>query len=180
VALSLMWGGIEKWLFPEWTYPLLCGSGRDLLMGLSPDFFMQSAGFIEFCLSFVLIVGSVAARVAALALNLVFVAAMPMFGMVDVIGHAPFMLALVIVGCSPNVLAPRFGHADLRRQGLQWGAAFAGSLGALPAFYYGTHQLAFGRATLAPVAPDLSLALVFVAAAAWLLVRRVPARANLR
>jgi hypothetical protein len=172
VALSLMWGGVEKWLFPEWTYPLLCGSGRDLLMGLSPDFFMQCAGFVEFCLSFVLIVGSVAARVAALALCGVFILAMPMFGMIDVVGHLPFLLALAVAGLSPNTLARRFGHAVPGRQAAHWAAAFAGALGGLPAFYYGTHQLAFGRATLAPVAPDLAVAVaVFAAAVTWLAAR---------
>jgi hypothetical protein len=171
VAISLMWGGIEKWLFPQWTYPLLCGTGRDLLMGLSPDVFMQCAGFVEFCLSFVVIVGSVAARVAALALCLVFVLAMPMFGMVDVIGHAPFILALVVVGCSLNPLAPRVGHAVPRLQALNWGTAFTGTLCALPALYYGTHQLAFGRTSLAPVVPDLALALAFGVAVSWLFLR---------
>jgi hypothetical protein len=171
IALSLMWGGIEKWLFPQWTYPLLCGSGRDLLMGLSPDFFMQCAGFVEFCLSFVVIVGSVAARVAAFAIIGVFLLAMPMFGMIDVIGHAPFILALVVVGLGPNPLARRVGHAAPRLQALNWGTAFAGTLCALPALYYGTHQLAFGRASLAPVASDLALALACGVAVSWLFLR---------
>jgi hypothetical protein len=172
VALSLMWGGVEKWLFPQWTFPLLCGSGKALTMGLPPEFFMQAAGFIEFCLSFVVIIGSVAGRVAALAVNVVFVAAMPMFGMVDVVGHTPFMLALVVVALSPNALAPIVGHAQPRRQGRRWGSTFATTLVGLPALYFVTHELAFGRMRLASTASDLAIALPLVGiAAAWLLVR---------
>jgi len=172
VALSLMWGGVEKWLFPQWTLPLLCGSGKMLAMGLPPDFFMQAAGFIEFCLSFVVVIGSVAARVAALAINVVFVSAMPIFGMVDVIGHAPFMLALIVVARSPNTLAPLVGHVNLRRQGLRWGATFGGTLVGLPALYFVTHEFAYGRMRLAPSTTGLEIALpLVVIGAAWLLVR---------
>jgi len=176
VAVSLMWGGIEKWLFPQWTYPLLCGSGKALTMGLPPDFFMQAAGFIEFCLAFVLLVGSLASRVAAIALNVVFAAAIPMFGMVDVIGHAPFMLALVVLGRTPNTLAPWFGHVAAHRQGLRWGAKFAGALGALPALYFLGHQFAFGRLTVAPLASATLTAVVLSivgVALGWVLVRLV-------
>jgi hypothetical protein len=177
VALSLMWGGVEKWLFPQWTYPLLCGSGKALTMGLPVDFFMQACGFIEFCLSFVVMIGSVAARVAALAINVVFVAAMPMFGMVDVIGHTPFMLALIVVARSPNLFAPLFGVATLRAQGLRWGGCFAAALAGLPAVYFVTHQFAFGRMRFAPTATDVALALPLIGiAAAWLLVRYVDGR----
>jgi hypothetical protein len=175
VALSLMWGGVEKWLFPQWTYPLLCGSGKALTMGLPPDFFMQAAGFIEFCLSFVVVIGSVAARVAALAINVVFVAAMPMFGMVDVIGHTPFMLALIVLARSPNWLAPVVGHAAPRAQGLRWGATFAATLMGLPALYFVTHEFAFGRMRLAPTETDLAIALPILGlvgiAVSWLLTR---------
>jgi hypothetical protein len=177
VALSLMWGGVEKWLFPQWTFPLLCGSGKALTMGLPPEFFMQAAGFIEFCLSFVVVIGSVAGRVAALAVNVVFAAAMPMFGMVDVVGHAPFMLALVIVALSPNAIAPLVGHAAVRRQGLRWGSTFLTTLVGLPALYFVTHELAFGRMRLASTATDIAIALPLIGiAATWLIVRLVGAR----
>jgi uncharacterized membrane protein YphA (DoxX/SURF4 family) len=174
VALSLMWGGVEKWLFPQWTLPLLCGSGKALAMGLPPDFFMQAAGFIEFCLSFVVVIGSVASRVAALAINVVFVSAMPIFGMVDVIGHAPFMLALIVVARSPNAMAPMLGHAMPRRQAVRWGTTFAATLTGLPALYFATHELAYGRMRFAP-SLELALPLVVVAIA-WVLVRFVGVR----
>jgi len=177
VALSLMWGGVEKWLFPQWTFPLLCGSGKALTMGLPPEFFMQAAGFIEFCLSFVVVIGSVAARVGALAINLVFLAAMPMFGMVDVVGHTPFMLALIVVALSPNTLAPVLGHALARRQAVRWGTTFAATLGGLPALYFVTHEFAFGRMRLAPSVTGVEIVLpLIVVAVSWVLVRFVGVR----
>jgi hypothetical protein len=145
VALTFLWGGVEKWLYPEWTYPLLCGSGKALLMGLPPDVFMQCAGFVEFCLAFVVLVGDLAARVAALALVGVFIAAIPMFGAIDAVGHAPFMLALLVLAMQPNRLAARFAHARCASQGARWGLAFAGVLAVLPSSYFAAHQLAYGR-----------------------------------
>jgi hypothetical protein len=145
LGFTLMWGGIEKWLYPEWTYPLLCGSGKALLMGLSPDFFMQAAGFVEFCLAFVAVVGATAARVACALLALLMTAAIPMFGGVDAVGHAPFLLVLAVLAASRNPLADRFGDAAPVRQALQWAAAFAAVLGILPAFYFAAHRAFYGH-----------------------------------
>ncbi len=155
VALTFLWGGVEKWLYPEWTYPLLCGSGKALLMGLAPDVFMQCAGFVEFCLAFVVLVGDLAARVAALLLVAVFVAAIPMFGAVDAVGHAPFMLALLVLAAQPNRLSARFA-------GARWGAAFTAVLGVVPAFYFAAHQLAYGRVRMTAGAVDAVLATVLI------------------
>jgi len=155
VALTFLWGGVEKWLYPEWTYPLLCGSGKTLLMGLAPDVFMQCAGFVEFCLAFVVLVGDVAARVAALLLVAVFVAAIPMFGAVDAVGHAPFMLALLVLAAQPNRLSASFA-------GARWGVAFTAVLGVVPAFYFAAHQLAYGRVRMTAAATDAVLATALI------------------
>lgn len=151
VALTFLWGGVEKWLYPEWTYPLLCGGGKDLAMGLPPDVFMQCAGFVEFCLAFVVLVGDLAARVAALLLVVVFIAAIPMFGAVDAVGHAPFMLALLVLAAQPNRLSERFA-------GARWGAAFTAVLGVVPAFYFAAHQLAYGHVRMTAGAKEAVVA----------------------
>lgn len=145
VALTFLWGGVEKWLYPAWTAPLLCGSGKALLMGLPPEVFMQCAGFVEFSLAFVVLVGNLAARVAALALVGVFVAAIPMFGAVDAVGHAPFMLALLVLAMQPNRLAAHFAQGGITGAGARWGAAFAALLAIVPTTYFAAHQLAYGR-----------------------------------
>jgi hypothetical protein len=145
VALTFMWGATEKWVYPQWTYPLLCGSGKTLLMGLSPDFFMQAAGFIEFTLGFMLLAGGIAARVACGVLIALVVAAIPMFGAVDAIGHAPFALALCVLALLPNPLAARFRHQRADAPGLRWAAAYVVALGTLPLLYFVGHQVAYGR-----------------------------------
>ncbi len=141
VGLALMWGAIEKWLYPQWTFPLLCGDGRALLMGLTPDFFMQGAGFIEFCAAFTLIIGRFAARVACLVLMAVMVAAMPMFGPLDVVGHGPFVLGLAVLMLSSKSLTPiplaKPGAAHFVKR---WLMAFVASLVLLPLAYYCGHQ----------------------------------------
>lgn len=145
VALTFMWGGIEKWLYPQWTFPLLCGSGKALTMGLDPDFFMQAAGFVEFALAFVVLAGELAARVASLALVGVFAAAIPMFGVVDAVGHAPFMLALIVLAVRPNEWVARFACPRALAQGASWALAFVVALGGMPLAYYAAHQLAYAR-----------------------------------
>ncbi|MFJ1256054.1 hypothetical protein [Cupriavidus sp. CuC1] len=144
-SLTLMWGGVEKWLYPEWTFPLLCGSGRALLMGFSPDFFMQSAGFVEFCAAFAVLAGGVAARIAAVFLISIFAAAIPLFGMVDAVGHAPFLLALAVLALTPNPLALHRGHPDNAwRNARRWTVVFTGTICSLPAIYYSGHRIAYG------------------------------------
>jgi hypothetical protein len=158
VALTFFWGGVEKWLYPQWTYPLLCGSGKALSMGLAPDVFMQGAGFIEFSLAFVVLVGDFAARVAAVMLVAVFIAAIPMFGVVDAVGHAPFMLALVVLAMQPNRLSALLAGARAPVQGARWAAAFAVVLGVVPAFYFAAHQLAYGRVRMTAGAKEAVVA----------------------
>jgi hypothetical protein len=170
LGLTLMWGGIEKWLYPEWTYPLLCGSGKALLMGLSPDFFMQAAGFVEFCLAFVVVIGATAARVASALLALLMAAAIPMFGGVDAVGHAPFLLVLGLLAASRNPLAERLAALRPMSQAARWTTTFAATVGVLPVFYFAAHRAFYGRlalhrgaslmALVVPVAVALSIALL--------------------
>ena len=53
-VVTLMWASIEKWAYPEWTYPLFI-SHPNMAMGYDPAFFMRAAGIVEFTLSFALI-----------------------------------------------------------------------------------------------------------------------------
>jgi len=163
VALTFLWGGIEKWLYPQWTFPLLCGSAKPLRMGLSPDVFMQGAGFVEFGLAFVVLAGGLAARVAALALVGVFLAAIPMFGAIDAVGHAPFMLALLVLAARPNPLARHFARPTPAAQGARWAGAFAALLCGLPLAYRAAHQAAYGRLRLEPVSVTMGAAATVLA-----------------
>ncbi len=93
-GLTLMWASIEKFGYPEWTYPML-NDNPGMLMGLSPYVYMVLAGFIEFNISFLMISSaSVLARKIAIGLQAVFILAIFKFGVVDAIGH--FMVITIL------------------------------------------------------------------------------------
>jgi hypothetical protein len=96
-GLTLLWGSIEKWAYPAWTYPLL-DADPSLLMGMSPEFYMVLAGFVEFNMVFILLSSaSVFSRFIALGLNAIFILAIFKFGMIDAVGHLVIMAVLVIM-----------------------------------------------------------------------------------
>lgn len=172
VGLSLLWGAIEKWMYPQWTFPLLCGDARALLMGLTPDFFMQGAGMIEFCTATAIVIGGVAGRLACGLLLALMLAAMPMFGPIDVIGHAPFVLGLAVLACVRNGVADRFSTANTHRHALRWALVFAATLAILPALYVAAHALLLQAGDWRWL--PLSVALPGVLLAAWPLTPRSP------
>ena len=81
-GITLMWASIEKWAYPEWSYPLF-STHPDMSMGFDPDFFMRAAGAIEFALAFALMWTPLVRRVAAIMLSGMFVSAVLEFGKVD-------------------------------------------------------------------------------------------------
>ena len=96
-GLTLLWASIEKWGYPDWTFPLL---ERDpsLLMGLDARTYMILAGFVEFNLTFVLLSSaSLLSRALALGLMSVFVLAIAKFGMIDAIGHLLIIAILAVL-----------------------------------------------------------------------------------
>ncbi len=64
-------------------------------MGFDREFYMQSAGFVEFTLSFALILTPLVRRVAAIILSAMFIVAVPAFGKIDAIGHAPIIAVML-------------------------------------------------------------------------------------
>jgi hypothetical protein len=96
-GLTLLWAAIEKWGFPGWTFPLL-SRDASLLMGLTPQFYMMLAGFVEFNIAFILLTSaSVCARFIALGLNAVFILAIYKFGLIDAIGHLMIIAVLLVM-----------------------------------------------------------------------------------
>lgn len=83
VCGSLMWAAIEKWAYPQWTYPLL-EARPYLTLGIPAGDFMVVAGFVEFALAFYILTG----------LSLIFVSAILDFGKLDAIGHLPTIACL--------------------------------------------------------------------------------------
>ncbi|MEP2716698.1 hypothetical protein [Pseudophaeobacter sp.] len=96
-GLTIGWGAIEKFAYPQWTYPLLQDQPF-LLMGMEPGFYMTLAGFVEFNLAFILLSSaSVASRMLALVLNTIFMLAIYMFGLIDAVGHAIIIAVLIVL-----------------------------------------------------------------------------------
>jgi hypothetical protein len=96
-GLTIGWGAIEKFAYPQWTYPLLQDQPF-LLMGMDPVFYMTLAGFVEFNLAFILLSSaSVASRMLALVLNTIFMLAIYMFGLIDAVGHAIIIAVLIVL-----------------------------------------------------------------------------------
>ena len=97
MATTLCWASIEKWAYPSWTMPILT-ERTYLALGLEPATFMALAGWVEFGLAILLVIGGrFSSRLAALALFIMFTAAVLEFGKVDLVGHLPIIAALVLV-----------------------------------------------------------------------------------
>lgn len=96
-GLTLVWAAVEKFVYPQWSYPILQGN-PDMLVGMSPHLFMIASGFIEFNLAFVVLgATSVVGRMVALGLQSFFVLGIFKFGVVDAVGHLMIIAILFIL-----------------------------------------------------------------------------------
>lgn len=142
VGISFLWVGVEKWMYPDWTYELLQQDLRGILMGFSPRFVVMVAGYVEFCLAFILIFGRLSSQVAPAVLLLLMVSAIPMVGMVDAIGHLPILIVLLILVATHNRIGyfPRTGN-PWHESGpvISFMISVPGFIGA----YYLSHELAY-------------------------------------
>jgi hypothetical protein len=106
-SVTLMWASVEKWGYPQWTYPLFM-SHPEMAMGFSVDFYMKAAGVVEFSLAFALIGTPLMRRTAAIILAAMFVAAILEFGKIDAIGHAPIIIVMLAVAADNAPVRPRW------------------------------------------------------------------------
>jgi len=136
-GITLMWASIEKWAYPEWSYPLLI-EHPSMTLGFDPDFFMRAAGAIEFSLAFALMWTPLVRRVAAIMLTGMFVSAVFEFGKIDLIGHT--LIIVVLLG----IIADNAGEAKLARYPWLVPAAYAGALAVFLASYYLMHAAFYG------------------------------------
>ena len=143
-GITLLWAGMEKFAYPDWSFPLLA-QRPNVAMGFEPEFFMVAAGFVEFTAAFLVITVSIAARVSSVLLLFIFTSAIPEFGVVDAVGHAVIIVVLIALIFSPNPIAQKLET----RKGTAATAALSVTLYftalALEAgFFYATHWLAYG------------------------------------
>ncbi|MDR3529986.1 MAG: hypothetical protein P4L90_05445 [Rhodopila sp.] len=111
-SVTLMWASVEKWGYPQWTYPLFV-THPEMSMGFDVAFYMKSAGVVEFSLAFALIGTPLMRRTAAIILGSMFVAAVLEFGKIDAIGHSPIIVVMLAIAADnrpgrrhPVFLAP--------------------------------------------------------------------------
>ena len=141
-AITLMWASVEKWAYPQWTFPLLANH-PGMTFGYDPEFFMRAAGVIEFTLAFALLWTPLVRRCAAVLLAVMFVSAILDFGKIDAIGHAPIIAVLLVILADDAPATNKLRYAALAPVG--YGIALAVFLGA----YYLAHALLFGSSPIA-------------------------------
>jgi hypothetical protein len=140
-GITLMWASIEKWAYPEWSYPLFILHPQ-MTMGFSADFFMRAAGAVEFALAFALMWTPLVRRVAAIMLAAMFVSAVLEFGKIDLIGHSLIVVALIAIVADDAGETVRLRHSWLIP------FAYASSLVVFLATYYFAHAALFGTSVL--------------------------------
>ena len=147
LCASLMWGAVEKWAYPHWTFPLL-EARPYLTFGIPPEDFMVVAGFVEFAFAFHILTGLGLLRLGVAGLGAIFLLAILDFGKLDAIGHLPIivsMAAMLLHG--PTALhrrlhdARRGLFAEARRAGL----SFTAAVGLFFAGYYGLQHAEYGH-----------------------------------
>jgi hypothetical protein len=134
---TLMWASIEKWAYPQWSFPLLI-QHPNLNLGFDPEFFMRAAGAVEFALAFALMWTPLVRRVAAIILIWMFVSAVFEFGKIDLIGHA--LIIVVLIG----IAVDNGGKSALARYPWLLPVGYAGALSVFLATYYLAHAFLFG------------------------------------
>jgi hypothetical protein len=140
-AITLMWASIEKWAYPQWSYPLLI-QHPEMTLGFAPDFYMRAAGAIEFALAFSLLSTPLVRRVGAIMLTGMFVSAVFAFGKIDMIGHSLIVVALI------GIVADDGGKPAKIRDFWMMPVAYAASLALFLATYYMVHAQLFGTTVL--------------------------------
>lgn len=133
-AITLMWASVEKWAYPDWTYPLL-NAHPDLCLGFAPPYYMAAAGFVEFSLAFALLWTPFVRGLAATVLASMFISAIFEFGRVDAIGHLMIIVILITIAAD---------NAPLQRRAVLAPVFYCGALAAFLAAYYGLHAAIYG------------------------------------
>lgn len=140
-GITLMWASIEKWAYPDWSYPLFILHPQ-MSLGFTPDFYMRAAGAVEFALAFSLIWTPLVRRVGAIMLTAMFVSAVVPFGKIDLIGHTLIVVALL------GIIADDASEPSRLRHSWIIPVAYASSLTVFLMAYYFGHKVLFGTAVL--------------------------------
>ncbi len=141
VAIALMWSSLEKFAYPDWFYPLV-EEKPFLTFGIPRDTFIPMAGVAEFTLGFGLLWTPLVRRLSAIALFVIFNAAVYPFGRIDLIGHALIMAMIIAIAADHT----RELHvlSRLRQSIPSVPAALAAALVVFATGYWGIHAAIYG------------------------------------
>ncbi len=141
VAIALMWSSLEKFAYPDWFYPLVVEKPF-LTFGMPRDVFIPMAGVAEFTMGFGMIWTPLVRRLSAIALFIIFNAAVYPFGRVDLIGHA-LIMAIVVAIAADHTREVHFLPA-LKRRLAGVPAGLAAALVIFVTGYWGLHIAIYG------------------------------------
>jgi hypothetical protein len=141
VAIALMWSSLEKFAYPEWFYPLVLEKPF-LTFGMPRDVFIPMAGVAEFTMGFGLLGTPLIRRLSAVALLVIFNAAVWPFGRIDLIGHALIMAIIVAIAVDPTKELHFIPF--IRTQLKMVPVGLAGALVIFATSYWGLHLAFYG------------------------------------
>jgi hypothetical protein len=141
VAIALMWSSLEKFAYPDWFYPLV-EEKPFLTFGIPRDIFIPMAGVAEFTMGFGLLWTALVRRLSAIALFVIFNAAVWPFGRMDLVGHALIMAVIVAIAADPT---PQVRFA-IRRPLWTIPAVLVAALAVFSGSYWGLHKVLYGPA----------------------------------
>lgn len=170
-GVTLMWAGAEKWLYPWWSGNVLDHELRALRGGMTADFFMAAAGWVEFCAAYALVFGRLNAQFAAWFLLVPFLAAIPVFGVLDAIGHAPIVVVLLLLGLTRTRLPAAVQGVSDSVRALRRAATCVQAALALVGVYWCLQALAYRRIGEIPSEQFVVVALLVAPIALWGLPR---------
>jgi hypothetical protein len=140
-GITLMWASVEKWAYPEWSYPLFI-QHPGMSLGFSPEFYLRAAGAVEFALAFALIWTPLVRRIGATMLAAMFISAVLPFGKIDLIGHTLIIVALFAI------VADDGGRPARLRDTVILPLGYVAALVLFLATYYVGHAELFGTSIL--------------------------------
>jgi len=141
VAIALMWSSLEKFAYPEWFDPLV-DEKPFLTFGLPREVFVPMADVAEFTLGFGLLWTPLVRRLSAIALFVIFNAAVFPFGRIDLIGHA-LIMAIIVSIAADHTREVHFLPA-LKRRLAGVPAGLAAALVIFVTGYWGLHIAIYG------------------------------------
>lgn len=141
VAVALMWSSLEKFAYPGWFHPLV-EEKPFLTFGIPRDVFIPMAGVAEFTMGFGLLWTPLVRRLSALALLVIFTAAVYPFGRLDLVGHA-LIMAIIVAIAADHGREPLTGRA-FRRPLASIPAGLVAALVVFSGSYWGLHAAFYG------------------------------------